>query len=179
MTHAMESALAEEIDTIFSYLAYEDENDLEYMTTLDDAQLQIDGINGGRDPDDPLPEGLNDPATMLIVWNYCVAVEKKRAEKIREERERPLREYLLRTVCDGIRQSSIKTGKQIADIYDTDQIAGIYDSMTVIDLDTLKEISLLDLVEPILDNKRWMEQEYRDYCDNVNEYGLDFEGRDQ
>lgn len=89
------------------------------------------------------------------------------------------KEYLLKTECDGIKQASIKTGKQIADIYDYDQLADIYSSLRVYDLDSLKEISLLNLVEPILAQKRWMEQEYRDYCDNVSEYGLDFEGRDE
>ena len=76
------------------------------------------------------------------------------------------KEYLLKTVCEDIRQSSIKTGKQIADIYEMDQIADIYSHMEVWDLDTMKRISLLDLVEPILEQKRWMEQEYRDYCEN-------------
>ena len=88
------------------------------------------------------------------------------------------KEYLLKTECDDIRQASIKTGRQIADIYEMDQIADIYSSLTVYDLETLQKISLLDLVEPILNQKRWMEQEYRDYCDAVNEYGYDFEGRD-
>ena len=87
------------------------------------------------------------------------------------------KEYLLRTVCEGIRQSSIKTGKQIADIYDYDQEIGVYSSIEVYDLDTLEKIGLDKLVTPILENKRWMEQEYRDYCENVREYGLDFEGR--
>lgn len=89
------------------------------------------------------------------------------------------KEYLLKTVCEDIKQSSIKTGKQIAEIYDMDQLCGIYSSMEVWDLDTMKRISLLDLVEPILNQKRWMDQEYRDYCDAVNEYGYDFEGRDE
>ena len=89
------------------------------------------------------------------------------------------KEYLLKTVCDDIKQASVKTGKQIAEIYDMDQLCGIYSSMEVWDLDTMKRISLLDLVEPILEQKRWVEQEYRDYCDAVNEYGYDFEGRDE
>lgn len=84
-----------------------------------------------------------------------------------EPEENPAdKQYLLKTVCEDIKQASIKTGKQIADIYETDQIAGIYASMEVWDLDSMKRISLLDLVEPILENKRWMEQEYRDYCEN-------------
>lgn len=179
MTDAMRTALADEIQMIFAWIAYEDADELELMTNLDDAQLQIDGMNEYRDPDDPLPAGLLDPATMLTVWNYCVSTEKANAAARKEERERPNREYLLKTVCDGIKQASVKTGKQIADIYETDQIAGIYSSMVVYDLDTLKEISLSELVDPILENRRWMEQEYRDYCENVREYGLDFEGRDQ
>ena len=179
MTDAMKDALSAEIDKIEAWLAYEDVDELEYMRTTDDAQIQIDGMLECMDPDDPFPEGLRDPATMMIVWNYCVELQKRWAAERKEERERPDREYLLKTVCDGIRQSSIKTGRQIADIYETDQIACIYASMTVIDLDTLKEISLLDLVEPILADKHWHEQEYRDYCDAVNEYGYDFEGRDE
>ena len=87
-------------------------------------------------------------------------------------------EYLLKTVCEGIRQASVKTGRQIADIYETDQIAGIFSSMEVWDIRSVK-IDLYDLVDPILAQKRWMEQEYQAYCENVNEYGLDFEGRDE
>lgn len=177
MTEKMKAALAEEIEVISQWLEYAEENDLVPFDTLEDAKIQIDGMNEDRDPDDPLIGGLNDPATMLIVWNYCVAEEKARLERIREERERPNREYLLKTVSDGIRQSSIKTGKQIADIYDFDQEVGIYTSMEVYDLDTLTKIDLDELVTPILENKRWMEQEYRDYCENIREYGLDFEGR--
>lgn len=176
MTEKMKVALDDEIDCVFSWLAYEDANELEYITTLSDAQEQINGMTEGLSEDDNFSKGLRDPATMLIVWNYCVAEEKERLERIREERERPNREYLLKTVCDGIRQSSIKTGKQIADIYDYDQEIGIYSSMEVYDLDTLKQIDLGELVTPILANKRWMEQEYRDYCENVREYGLNFEG---
>ena len=89
------------------------------------------------------------------------------ADEPAEPEEDPAKkEYLLKIVCEDIKQASIKTGKQIADIYEMDQIAGIYSHMEVWDLDTMKRISLLDLVEPILENKHWMEQEYRDYCEN-------------
>ena len=166
MTYAMKAALSAEIDKIEAWLAYEDADELEYMRTTDDAQIQIDGMLECMDPDDPFPEGLRDPATMMIVWNYCVELQKHWAAKRKEERERPDREYLLRSVCDGIKQSSIKTAREIADIYEMDQLADIYSSLEVFDLDTLQKVSLLDLVEPILANKRWIEQEYRDYCDS-------------
>ena len=166
MTDAMKAALAAEIDKVEAWLAYEDADELKYMYTTDDAQIQIDGMLECMDPDDLFPEGLRDPATMLIVWNYCVELQKRWAAERKEERERPDREYLLRSVCDGIKQSSIKTAREIADIYEMDQLADIYSSLEVFDLDTLQKVSLLDLVEPILKNKRWMEQEYRDYCDS-------------
>lgn len=96
-----------------------------------------------------------------------IVADLESADEPAEPEEDPAKkEYLLKTVCEDIKQASVKTGKQIADIYEMDQIAGIYSHMEVWDLDTMKRISLLDLVEPILENKRWMEQEYRDYCEN-------------
>lgn len=89
------------------------------------------------------------------------------------------KQYLLKTRIEGEIYASIKTAREIADRYEDDQIAGIYDTMEVYDIEgEPTKISLLDLVSPILEHKHWMEQEYRDYCDAVNEYGLDFEGRD-
>lgn len=87
-------------------------------------------------------------------------------------------QYLLRSVMDDEVFHNVLTGREIADRYETDQIAGIYNSMTVwkLDGDEPQKIRILDLVNPILENKRWMEQEYRDNCDAVNEYGYDYEG---
>lgn len=180
MTEKMKTALAEEIDLINSWLAYEDADELEYMDNLSDAVAQIEGMNQDRDPDDPLPAGLLDPATMLTVWNYCVAQAKARAAQAREERERPNREYLLKVTIDGETSASIETGRKIAELYETDRECGYMDNMEVWDIrsDPVK-IDLEELVGPILENKRWMEQEYRNYCDAVNEYGYDFEGRDE
>lgn len=88
--------------------------------------------------------------------------------------------YLFKARIEDEQILSIETGKRIAEIYDEDQLCGIYSDMEVWDVSGEPErISLLDLVGPILEQKRWMEQEYRDYCDAVNEYGYDFEGRDE
>ena len=90
------------------------------------------------------------------------------------------KQYLFKVKIEDEWIASVKTGKQIAEYYDEDQFCGICSEMQAWDISgDPKRISLLDLVEPILNQKRWMEQEYRDYCDNVNEYGLDFEGRDE
>ena len=85
--------------------------------------------------------------------------------------------YLFKARIEDEQIISIETGRRIAEIYEEDQICGIYGDMEVWDVSgDPKRISLLDLVFPILNHKRWMEQEYRDYCDAVNEYGYDFEG---
>lgn len=77
------------------------------------------------------------------------------------------KQYLFKVWIEGEQCVSIKTGKQIADYYEQDQIAGICSEMQVWDVSgDPKRISLLGLVSPILENKRWMEQEYRDYCEN-------------
>ena len=74
--------------------------------------------------------------------------------------------YLFKARIEDEQIVSIETGRRIAEIYDEDQLCGIYGDMEVWDVSgDPKRISLLDLVEPILENKRWMEQEYRDYCE--------------
>jgi hypothetical protein len=80
----------------------------------------------------------------------------------------PNTEYLLKTVCDGIKQATVKTGNQIADIYEMDQLCGIYSSMEVLDLDTMKKLSLYGIVSPILAAREAVQREYRDYCENEN-----------
>ena len=90
------------------------------------------------------------------------------------------RKYLFRARIDDELILSIETAERIAEIYEEDQLSGIYGDMEVWDVSgEPKEINYLDLVKPILEHKRWMEREYRDYCDAVNEYGYDFEGREE
>lgn len=93
------------------------------------------------------------------------------ADEPAEEEDPTTKQYLFKVWVEDELCISIKTGKQIADYYETDQIAGIYSKMEVWDVSgDPKRISLLDLVEPILENERWMEQEYRDYCE-AERYG--------
>ena len=74
--------------------------------------------------------------------------------------------FLFKARIEGDLVASVETGKRIAEIYDEDQLCGIYGDMEVWDIETMKQVSLLDLVEPFIAQKRWMEQEYRDYCEN-------------
>ena len=97
-----------------------------------------------------------------------IVADLRAADEPTEPAEDPAKkQYLFKVLIEDEWCISIKTGKQIADYYETDQIAGICSSMEVWDVsgDPVR-IDLYSLVEPILANKRWMEQEYRDYCEN-------------
>lgn len=125
---------------------------------------------------------LTDAYWMDDVDAYQTKADLDAADAPAGPKKDPAKEqYILKTMTDGETFVSVVTGKQIADIYETDQICGIYSDMQVWDFSGNQpvRVDLLNLVTPILDQKHWMEQEYRDYCDNVNEYGLDFEGRDE
>jgi hypothetical protein len=92
------------------------------------------------------------------------------------------RDYLVQIRFEGEVFSKIMTGYELADRYETEAEAGIgeeYAAFDIRDFGNPVRVSVYDIVMPIIDHKRWMEQEYRDYCDAVNEYGYDFEGRDE
>lgn len=75
--------------------------------------------------------------------------------------------YLVKTSIEDEPIVKLMTGKEVAKLYEDDQLSGIYGEIKVYDIDDdPRQISLLKLVEPILENQRWIEQEYRDYCEN-------------
>lgn len=78
------------------------------------------------------------------------------------------KQYLVKTDIDGEPINKVMSGREVANLYEDDQLSGIYGDIRVWDIsgDEPKRVSLIDLVDPILENKRWMEQEYRDYCEN-------------
>ena len=86
MTTAMMKALEAEIDFMSNWLSYSDTDGLEEITSLEEAQVEIDGILGDYDGDD-FPEGLKDPATMMIVFNHCFEQEFEKAEQRRQQEE--------------------------------------------------------------------------------------------
>lgn len=78
------------------------------------------------------------------------------------------KQYLVMTSIEDEPVNKIMKGWEVANLYEDDQLTGIYGDIKVWDIsgDEPKRINLIDLVDPILENKRWMEQEYRDYCEN-------------
>lgn len=67
MDDMMKEVFAEEIDFVNGWIAYPD-YELEPLTTLDEAQMQIDGMKLADD----YPDRLFDPEVMMLVWNYCI-----------------------------------------------------------------------------------------------------------
>lgn len=88
MTTKMHDALINEIAFIFDVLEHEDIRSLELINTIDEAKAQVEGYMGDYNED--LPEGLTDPETMMMVWNYCIEKLRKEAEdrRIQEEDDR-------------------------------------------------------------------------------------------
>lgn len=114
-------------------------------------------------------------------WNECELcayfMDREEAETILDDLEaaedevetNPAdKQYLVKTDIDGEPINRVMTGREVATLYEDDQLSGIYGDIKVWDIsrDEPKRVSVIDLVDPILENKRWMEQEYRDYCEN-------------
>ena len=92
-----------------------------------------------------------------------------------------MKKYLVQIRVDGETSSRIMTERELADLWETEDLAGVGYDFTTYDIDIFGHVSEVDtwsVVKPVLENKRWMEQEYRDYCEAVNEYGYDFESMD-
>ena len=85
--------------------------------------------------------------------------------------------YLVQTKVDGDVTSSVKSLHELANLYDLDREACFLDDIVAYDLsdfDHPVKVNVGDTVAPYLDQRRWMEQEYRDYCELVNEYGYNY-----
>lgn len=153
-------------------LTYDIDEEAEQPMTIEDAQYTMDQWK--EEGFIEIPEGFT-AEIFSTIWSEWYPAKAERPKENHADKQ-----YLVKITIDGEVSNSIETGRRIAEIYEEDQYAGMYQSIDVWDIDgDPKPISLLDLVRPILENKRWMEQEYRDYCDAVNEYGYDFEGRDE
>ena len=82
MTTKMENALREEIEFMENCLGYAEDFCLEPIRTLDDAQTEVHGFVESVSPEE-MPEALKDPATMLLVFNYCAEKEQEKRRKDR------------------------------------------------------------------------------------------------
>ena len=89
-----------------------------------------------------------------------------------------MKKYFVQIRFDGETSCRLMTERELADHWETNDIAGVGCEYAAWDVDffgKLIPINVEAVVEVVLRQKRWMEQEYRDYCEAVNEYGYDFE----
>jgi hypothetical protein len=84
MTTALKTAPEKEIAFILNVLQYENLEELENITTTDEAYDQIAEYR--RSFGDDLPEGLTEPEVMMLVWNYCLS--KMWQDKLTSEEEK-------------------------------------------------------------------------------------------
>ena len=80
--------------------------------------------------------------------------------------------------CDEEIQTAM-TEQELANLYDYDEECGCIEGEILAfeynaDTKQMERVDVYDIVKPILEQKRWAEQEYRDYCEMVNEYGYDY-----
>jgi len=88
-----------------------------------------------------------------------------------------MKTYFVQTKCDGEVSSSVKTLHELASLYELDQEACYLDDIVAYDIsdyDHPVKVNVYETVTPYLEQRRWMEQEYRDYCELVNEYGYNY-----
>lgn len=84
-----------------------------------------------------------------------------------------MKTYLVQIKFDDEVTSKMMTERELADHWEMDDLAGIGCEYRAFDVDTFGQvtpINVYDTVQEVLGQKRWMEQEYRDYCE-AERYG--------
>ena len=76
------------------------------------------------------------------------------------------KQYIMRTWIAGDLGVDVVTAKELAHCYEMNEECGIYGKMEAWDPETMQQINLLELVQPIIDQEHWIEEEYRSCCEN-------------
>lgn len=90
-----------------------------------------------------------------------------------------MKTYFVQIRFDGETISKMMTERELAHHWEENDIAGIgceYAAFDVSEFGKAKPINVYDTVQEVLGQIRWEQQEFRDYCEAVNEYGYGFEG---
>ena len=90
-----------------------------------------------------------------------------------------MKEYIVVTRGEGEVFQSVKTEKELAELWETNDEVGYLDEILAFqfnsDTKTMEPVDVYQLATAYLRERNEMEQEYRDYCEAWNEYGPDFE----
>ena len=88
------------------------------------------------------------------------------------------KEYFVITFIDGEQCNRVMNIRELAELWQNDDICGCYDGIIAYKYNTvshqLEEVNVYDLAQNYLKRQREIEDEYRDYCETVREYGYDY-----
>ena len=85
--------------------------------------------------------------------------------------------YFVVTIFEGEEYGHVMTESELAHRWETEDIAGIGEEIRAWSYSKeqgMQEIDVYETVQAYLKGEREQEQEYRDYCETVNEYGYDY-----
>jgi hypothetical protein len=80
------------------------------------------------------------------------------------------KQFFVQIRYDGEVFNHIMTGRELAERYETNAEAGIgesYAAYEVSDFGNPVRVNVWEIVHPIIDHKRWMQEEYDDYCNEL------------
>lgn len=88
-----------------------------------------------------------------------------------------MKKYFVQTKIDGETFSSIKTEKELAELWENDNECGYLDGLVAFDIDTFgqpKQVNVYEIATEYIKGRDEMQREYEDYCETVREYGYDY-----
>ena len=87
-----------------------------------------------------------------------------------------MKSYLVQIMLDGEVTSKMMTERELAEHWETEDLAGCGFVYSAFDVDTFgvaTPINVYETAQRVLEEKREIDQEFWDYCEAVNEYGYD------
>ena len=80
-----------------------------------------------------------------------------------------MKKYVVITELDGEKDMTIETEKRLAELWETDQNCGIYDSIKAYEYinGKMTEVNVYGIAQAWLSDRDAIEKEYRDYCATV------------
>ena len=89
------------------------------------------------------------------------------------------KEFFVITVIDGEQSVHTMSVRELAELWEQDNISGGYIDEIIayrFNLNTheMEKVNVYETAQEFLKGQREIEQEYRDYCETVNEYGYDY-----
>ncbi len=87
-----------------------------------------------------------------------------------------MKKYVVITTIEGEHDMHIKTEKELAELWENNQIAGYIDDISAYDYidGKMTKVSVYDIATAYLSEREAIQREYEEYTEYVNEYGYDY-----